>query len=36
LFKGERWGEQNDHGVIHRSPALERNETRLLLTLDFA
>ncbi|WP_430233394.1 DUF1826 domain-containing protein [Nitrosomonas communis] len=36
LFKGERWGEQNDQGVVHRSPALERNETRLLLTLDFA
>ncbi|MDV6345731.1 DUF1826 domain-containing protein [Nitrosomonas sp. Is37] len=36
LFKGERWGEQDDYGVIHRSPTLDRNETRLLLTLDFA
>lgn len=35
LFKGDRWGEQEGCGVIHRSPALDRNETRLLLTLDF-
>lgn len=36
LFKGERWDEQEGDGVTHRSPALDTNETRLLLTLDFA
>lgn len=36
LFKGDRWDEQKGYGVIHRSPALDPSETRLLLTLDFA
>ena len=36
LLKGDKWPEKNSLGVIHRSPALSGNETRLLLTLDFA
>lgn len=36
LLKGDKWPEKDSLGVIHRSPALSDNETRLLLTLDFA
>lgn len=35
LLKGETWKGNESLGVIHRSPALAANETRLLLTLDF-
>ncbi|MCC5880742.1 MAG: DUF1826 domain-containing protein [Idiomarina sp.] len=31
---GERWNE--GHGLVHRSPAADENDRRLLLTLDFA
>ncbi len=36
LLKGNGWEGNNGLGVIHRSPSLNDNETRLLLTLDFA
>jgi hypothetical protein len=36
LFKGDAWGENSDPGVVHRSPALNTDEKRLLLTLDFS
>jgi hypothetical protein len=36
LFKGDAWSENSDPGVVHRSPALNADETRLLLTLDFS
>lgn len=36
LLKGDKWPEKDSLGVIHRSPALSGNETRLLLTLDFS
>ncbi len=35
LLKGEGWFENNNAGLIHRSPQLEVNESRLLLTLDY-
>ncbi len=36
LLKGELWEENEGAGLVHRSPAVEPEETRLLLTLDFA
>lgn len=35
LLKGSGWEGNEDNGLIHRSPAVEPNERRLLLTLDF-
>lgn len=35
LLKGERWEGNEGAGLVHRSPALEKGERRLLLTLDF-
>lgn len=35
LLKGERWEGNENAGLVHRSPKLMPNETRLLLTLDF-
>ncbi|MDO9469970.1 MAG: DUF1826 domain-containing protein [Nitrosomonas sp.] len=35
LLKGDGWEGNEGSGVIHRSPSLNDNETRLLLTLDF-
>lgn len=35
LLKGEGWYDNDNAGLVHRSPALEDNECRLLLTLDF-
>lgn len=35
LLKGDEWEGNEGFGVIHRSPSLNDNETRLLLTLDF-
>lgn len=35
LLKGERWEGNEGAGVIHRSPQMSNNESRLLLTLDF-
>lgn len=35
LLKGERWIGNEGQGLIHRSPQLERNERRLILTLDW-
>ena len=35
LLKGDGWEGNEGLGVIHRSPSLNDNETRLLLTLDF-
>lgn len=34
LLKGSGWFGNDAHGLVHRSPALEAGETRLLLTLD--
>ncbi|MEL0630526.1 DUF1826 domain-containing protein [Psychromonas aquatilis] len=34
LLKGSGWEGNENRGLIHRSPALETNERRLLLTLD--
>ena len=36
LLKGERWLGNEGAGLVHRSPALEDGERRLLLTLDMA
>lgn len=36
LLKGELWEGNEGAGLIHRSPAVARGETRLLLTLDIA
>lgn len=36
LLKGDKWQGKEGHGVIHRSPSLGLDETRLLLTLDCA
>ena len=35
LLKGEGWYNNENGGLIHRSPAVAGNEQRLLLTLDF-
>jgi len=35
LLKGELWEGNENAGLVHRSPALSENESRLLLTLDF-
>ncbi|MGH1541272.1 MAG: DUF1826 domain-containing protein [Arenicella sp.] len=36
LLKGEVWYNNENAGLVHRSPALSAGENRLLLTLDFA
>lgn len=36
LLKGEIWEGNASAGLVHRSPALSKNERRLLLTLDFS
>lgn len=36
LLKGESWQGNEGAGLVHRSPALEPGQLRLLLTLDFA
>jgi hypothetical protein len=36
LLKGESWPNNKGFGLVHRSPALQQGERRLLLTLDFA
>ena len=35
LLKGEGWYNNENSGAVHRSPAISKNERRLLLTLDF-
>ena len=35
LLKGTKWHGNEGHGLIHRSPALQANERRLILTLDW-
>lgn len=35
LLKGEGWFDNDGGGLVHRSPALQPSESRLLLTLDF-
>jgi len=35
LLKGEIWHNNDNAGLVHRSPALPSEENRLLLTLDF-
>jgi len=35
LLKGEGWFDNNNAGLVHRSPHVNHNENRLLLTLDF-
>lgn len=35
LLKGEKWLGNEGAGLVHRSPSVEENESRLLLTLDF-
>ena len=35
LLKGELWQDNEGAGLVHRSPQLENNTRRLLLTLDF-
>ncbi|MCC5797554.1 MAG: DUF1826 domain-containing protein [Methylophaga sp.] len=36
LLKGEGWQGNSGYGIVHRSPAINVDEKRLLLTLDFA
>lgn len=36
LLKGERWEGNESAGLIHRSPGLQQDKKRLLLTLDFS
>jgi len=36
LLKGETWYNNENAGLVHRSPELSSDEKRLLLTLDFA
>jgi len=36
LLKGERWQDNENAGLVHRSPAVKSAERRLLLTLDFS
>jgi hypothetical protein len=35
LLKGEGWFDNSNAGLVHRSPHVNHNENRLLLTLDF-
>jgi len=35
LLKGESWTDNEGAGLVHRSPALNTGERRMLLTLDF-
>ena len=35
LLKGEAWKGNEGSGLIHRSPTLDSNSRRLLLTIDF-
>ncbi|PKM31703.1 MAG: DUF1826 domain-containing protein [Gammaproteobacteria bacterium HGW-Gammaproteobacteria-11] len=35
LLKGERWQGNQGRGLVHRSPALQTGQRRLLLTLDW-
>jgi outer membrane receptor for ferrienterochelin and colicins len=35
LLKGERWEVNENAGLVHRSPAINEGERRLLLTMDF-
>ena len=35
-LKGELWEGNETAGLVHRSPALAKDERRLLLTLDFS
>ncbi|WP_372836416.1 DUF1826 domain-containing protein [Pontibacterium sp.] len=36
LLKGDGWFENEDFGVVHRSPPIAEGETRMFLSLDFA
>ena len=36
LLKGERWDGNEGAGLVHRSPAIEPQHPRLLLTIDFS
>lgn len=36
LLKGDGWHNNEQAGLVHRSPALASNEKRLVLTLDFS
>lgn len=36
LLKGENWYDNENAGLVHRSPAVAEGERRLVLTLDFA
>lgn len=36
ILKGESWEGNENAGLVHRSPAVPENQSRLLLTLDFA
>lgn len=36
LLKGSNWEGNENAGIVHRSPALQPGEKRLLLTLDFS
>ncbi len=36
LLKGDGWHGNSGYGIVHRSPAINSDEKRLLLTLDFA
>ena len=35
LLKGEAWHDNENGGLVHRSPQVAANENRLLMTLDF-
>lgn len=35
LLKGENWAGNEGAGLVHRSPALDKDNNRLLLTIDF-
>lgn len=35
FLKGELWEGNEGNGIVHRSPAIETNQPRLLMTLDF-
>ena len=35
LLKGESWAGNESAGLVHRSPGLKTNESRLLLSVDF-
>ncbi|WP_338510616.1 DUF1826 domain-containing protein [Pseudomonas trivialis] len=35
LLKGTKWHGNEEHGLIHRSPALKAGQRRLILTLDW-